>query len=168
MGKRNLADSAYQKALALEPLNPDAMSNFITFLSLYGKWNVSRTSFGKTIHSIFIVFAGTEQRLIGTIDLAIQAHRSNPKVLLIIAKALQRVNYDFDRIEAVYHTIIPLDPQNPDIFGKLGVEYYKRNRARDAVLSYRRALDINPAYEVNNEKFVMFVNDWLKRNSLND
>lgn len=81
----------------------------------------------------------------------------NVSVLMAIAKAISRINFDFEQIEKLYHHILEIDPKNFIAHGHLALQYQKRNQATLAIEHYKKAHDLNPSFQINDEKFIKFL-----------
>lgn len=94
------------------------------------------------------------------IDNANLTMSDNVPVLSAIASALTRINFDFDRVERLYHRILKLDPQNFLAHVQLSIQYQKRNQPKKAIKHYKKARNLNPTIQIKDEKFIKFMEKW--------
>lgn len=102
---------------------------------------------------------GTVDELMSAIDNANFHLYENVPVLMSIAQALSKVNFDFERIERLYNRILELEPKNVKAHGQLAVQYQRRNKPKLALKHFKRAREIYPNFEVNDDNF----NNFLQR-----
>lgn len=63
----------------------------------------------------------------------------NVPVLIAIAKVLSKVNFDFERIEKLYHRVIEIEPNNFVAHKRLATEYLRRNQSEMAIKHLKKA-----------------------------
>lgn len=81
----------------------------------------------------------------------------NVPVLMAIAKTLSRINFEFDRIEKLYHRVLGLDPKNVMAHGQLSIQYQKNNQPEKAIHHYNKARELNPTFQIKEPRFVEFM-----------
>lgn len=79
------------------------------------------------------IFSGTLDELLKAIDQADLHMYDNVPVLMSIAKVLTKINFDFERIEKLYHRVLEIEPNNFVAHKQLATEYLKRNRSDIAI-----------------------------------
>lgn len=63
----------------------------------------------------------------------------NVPVLIAIAKVLSKFDFDFKRIEKLYHRVLEIEPNNFVAHKRLASEYLKRNQTHLAIKHLRKA-----------------------------
>lgn len=84
----------------------------------------------------------------------------NVPVLMAIATALSRINFDFERIETLYHRVLEIDPNNVLAHGQLSIQYQKRNQPEMAIQHYNKARSLNPSFEIKDPRFIESMKLW--------
>lgn len=79
------------------------------------------------------MYLGTLDELMEAIEQADLHMYDNVPVLMAIAKVLSKINFDFDRIEKLYHRVLEIDPNNFAAHKRLAIEYLKRNQSEMAI-----------------------------------
>lgn len=105
-------------------------------------------------------FQGTQDELMAAIDNANLTMSNNVPVLSAIASALTRINFDFERVERLYQHILKLDPRNFLAHVQLSIQYQRRNQSKKAIKHYKRARNLNPKFQIKDEKFNDFMQKW--------
>lgn len=106
-----MAEYMYRRCVAIEPSSHRAHINLLYFLSRHG--------------SVDELFAAIEEA-----DLHMHA---NVPVLIATAKVLSKIDYNFQRIEKLYHRVLEIDPNNSVAHEQLATEYLKRNQSKLAI-----------------------------------
>lgn len=110
--------------------------------------------------SILFTFTGTQDELMAAIDNAKLNMFDNVPVLMAIARALSRINFDFERIEKLFHRVLEIEPKNIMAHGQLAIQYQKRNRPEMAIQHYNKARELNPSFEIKDPKFAESMRKW--------
>lgn len=63
----------------------------------------------------------------------------NVPVLIAIAKVLSKINFDFERIEKLYHRVLEIEPNNFVAHKRLATEYLRRNQSEMAIKHLKKA-----------------------------
>lgn len=161
MGNLPMAEQMYRKGVQIDPRSHRSHINLIVFLSEQGK---SRTKIltSKCFHILLVYLSqcsGTYDELMAAIDYAKLHMYDNVPVLIAIAKALSRINFEFEHIEKLYHRILDIDPKNFMAYGHLALQYQRRNQPKLAIEHYKRARDLNPSFEIKDERFIQFISN---------
>ena len=122
-GNLKEAEEAYQKVLAIEPENPDA----IHFLGVLA-FNVNKNDIAKEL-----------------ITKAIQLSPNNPACYLNLGNVFQQ---DGDVKQAVkwYEKSKKLNPGNPKIYNNIGVALSKLGQLEESVINLKESLRLDPNY----------------------
>lgn len=83
---------------------------------------------------------------LGTLDELLEATEQanlhmydNVPVLIAITKVLSKINYNFVRIEKLYHRILEIEPNNVLAHERLATEYLKRNQTEMAIKHLKKS-----------------------------
>lgn len=63
----------------------------------------------------------------------------NVPVLLAIAKVLSKINFNFERIEKLFHRVLEIEPNNFVAHKQLATEYLKRNQSEMAIKHLKKS-----------------------------
>lgn len=169
-----MAEKMYRKSVQIDPRSQRAHINLIVYLSEHGK----HTHISMAVNFLFLMrfFAwkcvklicyfpfspntGTQDELMAAIDSANLTLSDNLPVLSTIANALTRINFDFERVERLYHHILKLDPRNFLAHVQLSIQYQKRDQPKKAIKHYKKARNLNPTFQIKDEKFIKFMEKW--------
>lgn len=106
-----MAEQMYRKGVLIEPRSHRAHINLLYFLSRHG----------------------TTDQLFAAIEQAEQHMYDNVPVLIATAKVLSKINFNFQRIEKLYHRVLEIEPSNVVAHEQLATEYLKRNQSEMAI-----------------------------------
>lgn len=165
MGDLSMAEKMYRKGVQIDPRSHRSHINLIVYLSEHGKSVTELLCFNNYCvviifkFFVFIFFIqknnlGTFDELMAAIDNAKLHMYDNVPVLMAIAKVLTRINFEFERIEQLFHRILEIDPKNFMAHGHLALQYQKRNQPKKAIEHYKKARDLNPSFEIKDERFI--------------
>lgn len=82
---------------------------------------------------------GTLDELMEAIEQADLHMYDNVPVLIAIAKVLSKINFDFQRIEKLYHRVLEIEPNNFVANKRLATEYLRRNQSEMAIKHLKKA-----------------------------
>lgn len=88
------------------------------------------------------VCTGTEEDLMGAIDNATMNMFDNVPVLMKIAWALAKINFDAERVQKMYERVLKIDPQNVMAHELLAKQYEKQDQSELAMWHYKMARDL--------------------------
>lgn len=63
----------------------------------------------------------------------------NVPVLMAIAKVLSKINFNFERIEKLFHRVLEIEPNNFVAHKQLATEYLKRNQSEMAIKHLKKS-----------------------------
>lgn len=82
---------------------------------------------------------------------------------MTIADVFAKKNYKVDRIEKLLKKITELDPRNYVAYTKLAFLYHRRNQSNMAMEYYKRAVETQPLFALENSDFVDLMNTFHKQ-----
>ena len=88
---------------------------------------------------MFNSYLGTLDELLETIELAHLHMHDNVPVLMAITKVLTKINFDFEKVEKLYHRILEIEPNNVVAHERLATEYLKRNQSEMAIKHLKKS-----------------------------
>lgn len=83
---------------------------------------------------------------------------NNVPVLMAMAKALSKINFQYKEIERLYNRVTKIDYTNVEAHEYLALALQKRNQTKRAFAHYKKARKINPTFNIEDEEFNAFFN----------